>query len=428
MGMPECVMSWGRKPIMRLFPASGAVALLILLAFWPATVAWAEAPTLPAGTVLNLHLQAAISTKTSKQGQATTANLAREVDVPGGIALPYGSFLTGTIEKCVQPTAADQRAALLLSFGQLTIPNEGTFPVQGHLTEVSNGRETLLADGTITGVLESEAPVSMLGGVLQKLGGMNPTVNDQIEKQKIGQVNTAIEFPAGTDIQFTLSAPLILKHVVASAGPGQLPANLRASVQNVLADAPKRAVNKMNRPGDPINLVFIGTAQEIEQAFTHAGWMEPKKKNQQSVWKTAQAVMNNDGYGAAPVSDLFLFGHKEDLAFEKTLNTFNKRHHLRLWQAPGSAPDGRPIWLGAATHDIGLDIHPGVVSHATDPNLDDERAQVGADLFLAGDVEAADLVAPPNPLSSGMTATGGAWHTDGRVIVIEVKPGSSTPL
>jgi hypothetical protein len=69
-----------------------------------------------------------------------------------------------------------------------------------------------------------------------------------------------------------------------------------------------------------------------------------------------------------------------------------------------------------------------VVSHATDPNLDDERAQVGADLFLAGDVEAADLVAPPNPLSSGMTATGGAWHTDGRVIVIEVKPGSSTPL
>ena len=86
MGIPEGVMSWERKPMMRLFPASGAVALLILLAFWPATVAWAEAPTLPTGTVLYLHLQAAISTKTSKQGQAITANLAREVEVPGGIS------------------------------------------------------------------------------------------------------------------------------------------------------------------------------------------------------------------------------------------------------------------------------------------------------------------------------------------------------
>ena len=138
--------------------------------------------------------------------------------------------------------------------------------------------------------------------------------------------------------------------------------------------------------------------------------------------------MNNDGYGAAPVSDLYLFGRKEDLAFEKTLNTFNKRHHLRLWQTPASAPDGRPIWLGAATHDVGIDVHPGVVSHATDSNLDDERAQVGADLFLGGDVQAAELIAPPNPLGSGMTATGGAWHTDGRLFVIDVKPVPGTPM
>ena len=197
---------------------------------------------------------------------------------------------------------------------------------------------------------------------------------------------------------------------------------------NVLADAPKRAASKDNRPGDPINLVFVGTAQEIEQAFHQAGWTEPKKKNQQSIWKTAQAVINNDGYNAAPVSDLYLFGRKEDLAFEKTLNTFNKRHHLRLWQTPASAPDGRPIWLAAATHDVGIDVHPGVVSHATDPDLDDERAQVGSDLFWSGAVQAAELIAPPNPLSSGMTATGGAWHTDGRLFVIDLKAGASSSM
>jgi len=382
-----------------------------------------SAPTLPAGTVLYLHLQSAVSTKTSQQGQATTANLAREVEVLGGIAVPFGSTLNGKIEKCTQPTASDQRAELLLSFGQLTIPGEGNFSLKGHVSGVSNARETLLADGTIVGVLESEAPASLLGGVLQKLGQMDSTVNDQIQKQKIGQVNTAVEFPAGTDFQFTLAEPLSLKHLVASAGPGQLPGNLRTSIAGILADAPKRAGSKDNRPGDPINLVFVGTAQEIEQAFHQAGWNEPKKKNQQSIWKTTEAVINDDGYNVAPVSDLYLFGRKQDLAFEKTLNTFNKRHHLRLWQTPTTAPDGRPIWLGAATHDVGIDIHPGVVSHATDPDLDDERAQVGCDLYLGGAVQDAGFASPPNPLSNGMTATGGKWHTDGRLFVIDVKPG-----
>jgi hypothetical protein len=386
------------------------------------------APTLPAGTVLYLRLQSAVSTKTSQPGQAVTASLAREVDVQGGIAIPFGSILKGAIEKCAQPTTSDQRAELLLSFGQLTIPGEGDLPLKGHLSGISNARETLLADGTIVGVLESEAPASLLSGALQKLGQIDPSVNDQIQKQKIGQVNTAIEFPVGTDFQFTLTEPLSLKRFVPSAGPGPLLASLRASVANLLADAPKRAASKDNHPGDPVNLVFVGTAQEIEQAFRQAGWAEPKKKNQKSIWKTAQAVINDDGYDAAPVSDLYLFGRKEDLAFEKTLDTFNKRHHLRLWQTPTSAPDGRPIWLAAATHDVGIDVHPGVISHATDPNLDDERAQVGSDLYLGGAVQAAEFIAPPNPLSSGMTATGGAWHTDGKLFVIDLKAGAGSRM
>jgi hypothetical protein len=435
MAIPNGPTMRERKPGAKWFSVPGTVVLLAIISLLLPAGASAKtpqvmtgAPTLPAGTVLYLHLQTAVSTKTSQQGQAVTASLAREVEVQGGVAIPLGSTFKGAIEKCAQPTGSDQRAELLLSFGQLTIPAEGDFTLKGHLSGISNARETLLADGTIEGVLESEAPASLLSGALQKLGQIDSSVNDQIQKQKIGQVNTAIEFPVGTDLQFTLTEPLSLKRFVSSARPRELPAALRDSVANVLADAPKRAVSKDNRPGDPINLVFIGTAQEIEQAFRQAGWTEPKKKDQQSIWKTAQAVINNDGYGAAPVSDLYLFGRKEDLAFEKTLNTFNKRHHLRLWQTPASAPDGRPIWLAAATHDVGIDVHPGVVSHATDPNLDDERAQVGFDLFGSGAVQAADLIAPPNPLGSGMTATGGAWHTDGKLFVIDLKAGTSSSM
>jgi hypothetical protein len=138
------------------------------------------------------------------------------------------------------------------------------------------------------------------------------------------------------------------------------------------------------------------------------------------VWDTVRAVADNQGFGRAPVSDLYLFGHREDLAFEKGLNTFLKRHHLRLWRTAATTPGGREIWLGAATHDTGLDVHPGVVSHAIDPDLDAERAKVGADLRVTGRVAAEQLVTRPNPLRQGLTATGGTWKTDGQLLVIDL--------
>jgi hypothetical protein len=388
------------------------------------SLAAAAVSSLPAGTVLFLHLQTAVSTKTSKEGQAVTATVSREILAQGGIAVPIGATLTGTIAKCAQPSDTSERAQLLLSFTKLTIPGEGDLDLKGHLSGVSNARESLLADGTVVGVTESETPAGLLSGALAKLS-KNQTIADEIQKQRIGQVNTAIEYPAGTDLQFTLTEPLAVRKIFASSSLTPLSAGLRASLQSLLTDAPQRAVSKDNKPGDPLNLVFVGSAQDIEQAFQGAGWSAAQTKDSTSIADTVRAVINDEGYGAAPVSNLFLFGRKEDFAFEKMLNTFNKRHHLRLWQASVRAPDGRPIWLGAATHDTGIDIHPGVVSHATDPDLDDERSQVEADLVASGDVRAIQLMSRPNPLTSGVTATGGAWHTDGNLLAVDLKSGST---
>jgi hypothetical protein len=200
----------------------------------------------------------------------------------------------------------------------------------------------------------------------------------------------------------------------------QLPPGVSAAVARLLRGAPQRASGKDGKPGDPLNLVVIGSSAEISDAFNKAGWSEAERKTGKSVWDTVRAVAGDQGFGKAPVSDLYLFGHREDLAFEKMLNTFLKRHHLRLWQTTAVAPDGRAIWLGAATHDTGLDVHPGVVSHAIDPDLDAERAKVGADLRVTGCVTAEKLVARPDPLSQGFTATGGTWKTDGRLLVIDL--------
>jgi hypothetical protein len=168
-------------------------------------------------------------------------------------------------------------------------------------------------------------------------------------------------------------------------------------------------------------LVVVGNAAQILNAFKQAGWSVAKKLGTRSAVGTVRAMANDEGYGQAPVSQLYLFGRAEDLAFEKMLNTFLKRNHLRLWRTTVTTADGREIWLGASTHDIGLDVHPGVVSHEIDPDLDAERGKVGADLMAGGWVAAERLVARPNPLSEGRTATGGTWKTDGQLLLIELK-------
>jgi len=111
----------------------------------------------------------------------------------------------------------------------------------------------------------------LLSGTLAKLGAKNADIQKQIDKNKIGQVNTAVEFGQGTDLQFTLTKALAVRQVFAAARPRPLSQEELASVDAVLAGAPKRALSKDGKPGDPVNLVVIGSPQEVVQAFRTDG-------------------------------------------------------------------------------------------------------------------------------------------------------------
>jgi len=262
-------------------------------------------------------------------------------------------------------------------------------------------------------------PVSNLENALGKLGG--GTDLQKVSEKTFGKSDTSIDYPAGVDMTLVLDKPLAVGFTSLAAVPAQLSAGVAEAIQRLLDDAPQRAQAKNQTPGDPLNLVVVGSTNQILEAFQQAGWGQAAKKTQKSIMDTVRAVASEEGYGQAPVSDLYLYDRPEDLAFEKMFNTFMKRHHLRLWRSPLTSPDGREIWLGAATHDIGLDVHPGVISHEIDPDLDAERAKVGADLIVGGWVTAEAKVTRPNPLSVGETATGGTWKTDGHLLAIELR-------
>ncbi len=392
-----------------------------------ATAALVESPfassrSLPKGTILYLRLKTPVSTASSKVHQKVIAETVRQIFAAGRIVVPIGAQVTGAVAQLHAGAAPDDPATMLIRFTKLELPGEKPIDVSCHLSEVENARETVLKDGTIQGVTASDLGATYVDQALSKLAQQLPSLSDAIgsfEKKQIGTPDATIRYPAGTDIQIELDKALPLENTFAPVAANQLPKPVLEAVQEVLAKAPDRSTTEKKTPGDPINLVLVGSANEIRQAFQRAGWDVPAIKQTQSIAKTVQAVVQGGGYGVAPISNLYLFGRPQDLAFEKVLNTFAMRHHLRLWQAPVTAPDATPVWLGAAVHDTGFDIHPGVASHATDPDLDAERAKVGADLLTTGLVAAEQLIAPPHPLSHGITGTGGAWHTDGRLLVVD---------
>jgi hypothetical protein len=130
-------------------------------------------------------------------------------------------------------------------------------------------------------------------------------------------------------------------------------------------------------------------------------------------------MIEQRGYKEAPMSVLLVDGRPPDQVYQKQNDTFDARHHLRIWRRPGNF-EGRPVWVCAATHDIGISYseREGTFIHRIDSNVDDERAKVVNDLIFARRVDSLALVARDGIPMDAENATGDPLHTDGHMAVI----------
>ena len=119
-------------------------------------------------------------------------------------------------------------------------------------------------------------------------------------------------------------------------------------------------------PGDPLNVALIGTETDVKRIMLAAKWYPADPLTLRSCLEIADAAVLKRPYDDAPVSNLYLFGRKEDLAFEQPVgDNPRKRHHVRFWRSEKTDPDGRPVWVGSATYDerVGLSRTTGQVTH-----------------------------------------------------------------
>jgi hypothetical protein len=333
----------------------------------------------------------------------------RQIDVPASTDKPWTD--TG-----IEVRPGD--TVVITAEGTLTLPQEKTCGPDGQ----ARGFRDLMKAYPV-----NEAG---LGALIGRIGSSDVAVPFLVGGRKVVQMHRAGRLFLGINktkealdggyratITFTVRGP---------ENPGAVSYQLPTVTQTMIDRIPRRVTDSDGNPGDNTNFVVIGEEKNVIDAFKGAGWVTVDKTTRAAFLDGLMETLNKQSYVEMPMSILILFDRPQDygLAHAVPLQVIRERHHLRLWKAP-TAAEGRELWVGAATHDVGIvrDNRPGKrFAHKIDPDIDLEREFVGRSLEETGMVAKETYVMPSNPSKEAQTATGESFHSDGRVLVVYLIP------
>jgi hypothetical protein len=176
-------------------------------------------------------------------------------------------------------------------------------------------------------------------------------------------------------------------------------------------------------PGDPLNLVVIGSpGGKMFLPFARRGWDVTETMSWGSIWRTIKSSLFGGHYRTSPVSGLYVFERKQDIALQKSRKSVNERNHLRLWLTP-LRYEGREVWVGQISRDIGVRLTwKTLTTHKIDPRVDDAREYLVQDLMLSNGLEGLGYVGGvgvSDPAAPRRNYTGDEYYTDGlRAVLI----------
>jgi opacity protein-like surface antigen len=396
----------------------------------------ALAETIPSGTPLEIRIQQPISSYSTRAGTKITGTLISPVSEGGRILVPLGATIEGSVVEIrrVGLGFAHETAQIELRFDQLVLSGQPPTPIQVRITAVENARESINKKGRIQGIRSTSTLSNRTSGIVGSLAFGDPiaaifTTAGSASVLRFSEPE--ITLPAGTELLAELAAPIDL--------PGSETQTLPPVVDNpdgrqalgaMVHRLPFRTFTsgKKELPSDFTNLIFIGSSEALERAFTASGWVVVDDLTAETTYSTIRSVAENQGYRRAPMSVLLLNGEAPNYAYAKTLNTFSKRHHLRVWKTKETW-QGQPVWTSSSTHDIGIGFSKKnkTFIHLIDTHIDNERAKVANDFIYTGCVSNVQLVTRPWLPKDAKNGTGEDLITDGRVAVLQLN-GCEHPI
>jgi hypothetical protein len=183
--------------------------------------------------------------------------------------------------------------------------------------------------------------------------------------------------------------------------------------------------------GDPLNLVLIGSREDMSAAFVRRGWLPAEQNYGAAVWKTIKSFLFGTRYRYSPVSPLYFRKRQQDFAGQKPRHTVHQRNHLRAWLSP-LRYQGKPVWIGQISRDIGVRFTFKTwppVTHKIDADVDEARGSLMEDLVISQQLAKtgwAKGVGVATRAKPRYNLTGDPYFTDGyrAVLVFDRRPRS----
>ena len=357
--------------------------------------------------------------------------------------LPRGTLLEARVARS-RPVGLGlrrERASLVLEFRECVLPDGTRHPLGAELRSIDNAREEVRRNGEVRGILAADGPQSWVRGLWfrpqahlfqRSLLGLTGAAGQAWSRLNMGPFGAVglvavrmsvfrlpdpeIRIPAGADLLLEIeTGPTPALDGSRGSDETELSGNLRQWIK----EQPARVTEPDGKPAsDVINLAFLGDEHTVKWSFAAAGWSEADALNRQTFARAYKAFLQVHAYPTAPVSPLHYGGRPPDMVFQRSLNTVAKRHHVRIWRA--GEVDGQTVWLGAATHDVGIVFNRGkfTLTHRIDSAIDKERDKLIGDLDFAGCAEPVAFVDRPLAESRAKQRI----STDGRVAVVTLRP------
>ena len=402
----------------------GFLFAIFLLGSCP--VSRAQCDSLKSGDLLWVRLLDPLSSYSCKTGEKIRAMVIDSPKCDGVETITVGTPLEGEIEGVhrVGMGIVHQTAQLKVDFNRLKA-KESEMAVASTVLEIDNARETV-KNGVIHGVNPTNTPQGRITSGLRHLPTWNPYADLSLAAYRAAFPvfpEPEIYLPRGTDIKLRLTADLRVPEEERGTRPEETANEVDRTVLEITAsDLPERTRTERGKAADIVNLALLGTREQMDAAFRAAGWRSSDPTTAKSVLHEFYAFLAFTNYPQAPVSKQLVDGAEPAAIWQKGLDSYQKREHLRLW-ARNDVIEGQVVWLGAMTRETGagISVRQHKFIHHIDKDLDGGREIVVRDLSLAGCVEAAYYVQRPDAEHLAMNATGDPMRTDGSLEVLQLK-------
>ena len=351
---------------------------------------------IPDGTPVELRLAENVTSVHARVGDILDFIVVRDVSVGGFTIIPAGTMARGSI--------TGVKGRRLLGIG-------GKVSLRLDSVELVNGdRVGLRANKEVKG--GSRTKLMVAGMIVTSLIFLPATPVFLLTPGHTSTVLKSTEVTARIDGSMSVLST------------GLRPSQERYSELDEMMDyLPPRVFNREGREGDMLNLVFVAQQEDLQAAFERAGWVKTDKWRPAFVWHLLRHGTHDT---KLPMARFYLFGRVQDFSYAlpDPDAIVSRRHHLRIWKTDYRL-DGTPIWVGAATHDVAIEIakRGRLIDHRIDPEVDTERDFIGANLKDTAAVSWQQYLYCVDPVFLAKTASGESYHSDSRILLLDLRRG-----